>query len=136
MFRYKISAPIARQPSLPDRDFITTNAWGEVYNRSLGSSLRDEEEEIIYGHAVFVSIPAHLSGDWPYLTGHFPLKQAGINTESLGILWRGCASVQFLQTRTIWIDEGFDIDSGDAPGRRPCSELFFFYFSVFLVCFA
>ena len=38
---------IARQPLLPDRDTITTNAWSEAYGLSLTSSLEDEEGETI-----------------------------------------------------------------------------------------
>ena len=37
----------ARQPLLPDRDTLTTNAWSEAYSLSLASSLEDEEGETI-----------------------------------------------------------------------------------------
>ena len=37
----------ARQPLLPDRDAITTNAWSEAYSLSLRSSLEGGEEERI-----------------------------------------------------------------------------------------
>lgn len=35
----------ARQPLLPDRDFIPTKTWNEAYKLSLRSSLGDEEDE-------------------------------------------------------------------------------------------
>ncbi len=38
---------ITRQPLLPDRDTITTNAWSDAYSLSLKSSLEDEEGETI-----------------------------------------------------------------------------------------
>ena len=48
-------ASIARQPLLPDRDTITSNACIEAYSRSLTTSLVDEEGERI-GHAELVRI--------------------------------------------------------------------------------
>jgi len=40
-------ASTARQPPLPDRDAVTTNAWTEAYSLGFGSSLDNEEDERI-----------------------------------------------------------------------------------------
>ena len=37
----------AQQPLLPDRDFITTQAWSEAYKLTQIPPLRDEEERVL-----------------------------------------------------------------------------------------
>jgi hypothetical protein len=64
MWRDDLWARTARRPLLPDRDAVTTNAWHEACNASLGASLEDEEEEIIlWPHGICAYFPAHVSGD-------------------------------------------------------------------------
>ena len=43
MYRDDLWAPTARQPLIPDRDSVATNAWHEACRVSLGASLEDEE---------------------------------------------------------------------------------------------
>ena len=43
MYRNDLWAPTARQPLLPDRDIVATNAWNEACRARLGTSLEDEE---------------------------------------------------------------------------------------------
>jgi hypothetical protein len=92
-----LMAPIARQPLLPDRDTITTNAWSEAYNHSLGSSLGDEEEErILWPRGVCVySLP--FIGSLAIPDRALPL----IGSYSYGGLDRRCISTQFLQAEMI-----------------------------------
>ena len=64
----KLPTTITRQPLIPDRDAIATNAWSEAYSLSLKPSLEDEEEERILWPRGVCTYSAYLSGDLPSLT--------------------------------------------------------------------
>jgi hypothetical protein len=57
-------APTARQPLLPDRDAIATNAWSQAYSLSITSPLEGEEEERILWPRGLGAYSVHLSDDF------------------------------------------------------------------------
>ena len=104
MCRNELWTPTARQPLLPDRDAIATNAWSEVCNISLGLSLEDEtDERILWPRGVCA-----YSGPFVrrFISDTLPLsKQAVINTGVLDVLPIGRASIRFPRPETLWIEQ-------------------------------
>ena len=80
VYRHTPWASSSRQPLLPDRDAITSNAWNEAYSLSLTSSLEDEEgERILWPRGVGACSCVHVGSvmisdiSSPNLTGIYEL---------------------------------------------------------------
>jgi hypothetical protein len=60
-YREQVYGGWARQPLLPDRDAIATNAWSQAYSLSATSPLEGEEEETILWPRGVGAYSVHLS---------------------------------------------------------------------------
>lgn len=103
--RNELWAPTARQPLLPDRDVIATNAWSKASNVSGRPSLEDEaEERILWPRGV--SAYSCLFGERFITSDVSPLsKQAIMGSGELDTLSTGWASIRFPRARAIWIEQ-------------------------------